>query len=169
MIPFLNMVSEPIHWRRKNVQLQWQCFQHQGSRTSRHRQRWKMSSITRPPPLHSTSDLKLYTIMSCDTLGLLLSHIKLKTNNYEQCATSILTCMRGKKKEYFIDGSMKRPCVTLLNWPTGLRWSHSSYNGFSILLMHPSSILFLTWHMQRIYETTWKNIFLPGMDCRFTN
>lgn len=58
-------------------------------------------------PFHSTSDLRLYTIMSRDTLGLILSHIKLKADNYEQCATLILTSMREKRKECFIDGIMK--------------------------------------------------------------
>lgn len=64
----------------------------------------RLSPTIPPSPLHSTSDLMPYTIMFYDTSGFLLSHIKLKEDNYEQWATSILTYMRGKGRNVLLMG-----------------------------------------------------------------
>lgn len=119
----------------------------------------KMSSTTRPSLFSSTSDMKPYTIMSCDTPRLLLFHIKLKVDNYEKWATSILTSMRRKRKKCFINGSMKwllSDSPELNDWVT---WTLSLYSGFLILLMRPSLVLFFIWQTRKIFETIWKCIF----------
>lgn len=58
---------------------------------------------------HLMSDLTPYTIMSSDTSSLLLTNIKLTEENYERWARSFLNAMKGKQKEYFIDGILERP------------------------------------------------------------
>lgn len=45
---------------------------------------------------------------NCDTPGLFLSHIKLKEDNYEQWTKLILIGMREKRKDCFINDTMKR-------------------------------------------------------------
>lgn len=68
----------------------------------------KLTTTIRPSPFYNTSNIKPYIIMSCDTPMLLLSHIKLKADNYEQWATFILIGIRGKRKKSFIGRSMKQ-------------------------------------------------------------
>lgn len=55
------------------------------------------------------SDLNCYTLLSCDTLGALVTHIKLRAENYDQWSLSFIDSLRAKWKDYFIDGTMKIP------------------------------------------------------------
>lgn len=55
------------------------------------------------------SDLKHYIIISSETPGSLLIHIKLRKNNYDQWSIAFLGSLMPKRKDGFIDGAIKNP------------------------------------------------------------
>lgn len=55
------------------------------------------------------SNLNPYTLLSSDTHGFLLIHIKLKADNYDQWLFTFLGSLKAKRKEWFVDGTMAPP------------------------------------------------------------
>jgi len=52
-----------------------------------------------------------YDITTFDNPGLLITHVQLKGENYNEWARLVRTGLRARKKFGFIDGSIKKPMV----------------------------------------------------------
>lgn len=123
----------------------------------------KLPPFPWPSPFHSVSDLQPYIIMSCETPRLLLSHIKLKSDNHEQWATSILTRMRGTMGDInphnrLLMGRWTDYHAIPLNWLIRLRW---------ILLLCSGSLTHLCFNYQFHPLRRWCKGFLGPSEKAF--
>lgn len=67
------------------------------------------------------SDLNPYTLLHSDTPGVLLIHIKLEKNNYDQWSTAFRGSLMSKQKYDFVHGTIKklaRGSVEFEDWAT---------------------------------------------------
>lgn len=95
----------------------------ESSRWHKNRWRWQQCRKDVRPTRHfpQASDLNPYTILSSDTPGALLIHLKLATNKYDRWSSTFLDSLKAMRKESFVDGIMAPPdrdSLDYLNWTT---------------------------------------------------
>lgn len=67
----------------------------------------RSTAIVKASPFHTMSDLNPYSLMSSDTSGAFLMHIKVCKTNYDQWSSAFLGAMKAKRKECSIDDTLK--------------------------------------------------------------
>ena len=104
---------------------------------------------------HQWKIISLYDITTLDNRGLLITHVQLKGEKYDEWACSLRTTLRAMKKFGFIDGSIKKPMddsTDLEDW-----WTINSLSVSWIRNTIESSLCLTISHV-KITQNLWNDI-----------